>query len=189
MNRSRRARVLLLAAAALTLLTGREAAAQFTAPYSASWIMISGSATLGDDLILEVRDADGSTVIDTSPTITVGAGNSTAVLRNAIEAAWVDDDGDSDIFLVPNAMDPSKIDVYDDSDRSFRIYLKSVSGSFSELTDGGPVVIDGASYLRIGVVETGVPTVTEWGLLALMLLLVASGVWMMRRQRGGLAMG
>lgn len=180
---------LLLTAATLTLTADREVAAQGTAPWSASWIMISGAAILGDDLIVEVRAADGTSVIATSPTVTVGAGNSAAVLRNAIEAAWMDDGGNSDIYFVPNAMDPSKIDVYDDSDRSFRLYIRSTTGSFSEITDGGPVVIDGASYTRVGSVVTGVPTLSEWGLILLMLLLVASGVWMMRRPRGGLAAG
>ncbi|TPW10869.1 MAG: hypothetical protein FD129_1801, partial [bacterium] len=85
-----------------------------------------------------------------------------------------------------------KIDILDDLDRTFRIYIRPVSAApdstaYAEVTLAG-VAINGVTYAQVMGVSTGVPTLSEWGFLLLVALMLGSGVWMLRhRNTPGLA--
>jgi len=155
-----------------------------TAPYSASWIMISGTAAAGTDVQFEIRASNGTTVLATGPLTTLDAFDPAGLVRDKLETVWVDATGS--IYFVRNG-DQTKIDVLDDLDRSFRIYVRPAAGAYSELTLTG-LTIDGLTYAQVMGVSTGIPTLSEWGFLLLIALMLGSGVWMLRnRNTPGLA--
>lgn len=179
----RRIRLVTLLAALAACVTVGTSFAQ-TAPYSASWVMISGTSATGTDVQIEIRENDGATVIGTGGLAGIAPANTASIVRGVLEVSWTDPTGG--IYLVPNA-NPTKIDILDDLDRNFRIYIRPAAGAYSEVTVGG-TVIDGVTYAQVMGVSTGVPTLSEWGFLFLVALMLGSGVWMLRnRNTPGLA--
>jgi hypothetical protein len=131
---------------------------------------------------LEVREANGTTVIATGGTATLTATDDAATVATAVEASWSDGSGDIYITTAPPKTPDEELTVWDDEDRSFRVYIHNAAGgAYSEITLGG-TSIDGVTYTLDATVHTGIPTLSEWGLIILTVLLVATGVWMMRRR-------
>lgn len=179
--------VTLFAALAGCFLTGNSVAQ--TPPFSASWIMVSGSSANGTDVRLQIRASNGTSVLGTGANATLDSLDTAAQVRTALELSWTD--GTGSIYLVPNG-NPTKIDILDDLDRTFRIYIRPVSAApdstaYAEVTLAG-VAINGVTYAQVMGVSTGVPTLSEWGFLLLVALMLGSGVWMLRhRNTPGLA--
>ena len=111
------------------------------------------------------------------------AAQSAASVKTALLANWVD----GDIELRANA---GNVQIIDNLNRNFRCYVgpnyPGAGGPWPEVIPGTPAVLNGITYSAVEDPHA-VPTLSEWGMIALMALLLGTGLLVLRRRKTGVA--
>ena len=141
----------------------------------------TGAAADTDSVYVQIRGFNGTTVIATNPGIEVLLGQTAASVEAALIANWVDGD-------IELRADLGNVQIIDHLNRNFRCYVAEnfPAGPWSEVGPGSSPVLNGITYSSVEDPHA-IPTLSEWGMIALMTLLLGTGLLVLRRRKTGVS--